>query len=182
MPATRKPKDATDSSAKSGFISQATVNMLARIENLKAAIVALEFAESMLRDSGQFGRVNEDDYRDHWLILRGKLFEALYQVEGQVALWGVLTDDKKLRQMALKAATRFVAHQNASIMEYLTLDGVHPGRYLAGTHDRFRKELNKAIERETGEPVKDAEKVEGATDEERQGEEGRAARGGQPQP
>lgn len=155
MPA--KPKDMSASKAKSGFVSQATVNLLARIENLKAAIVALEFAENMLRDSPHFGRTREDDYREHWLILRGKLFEALHQAEAQAALWGILSDDKKLRQQAIKAATRFVATQNASIMEYLTLNGVHPGSYLADTHDAFRKELNKAIERETGEPVKEVE-------------------------
>jgi hypothetical protein len=159
----KKPKDATDSKAKDGYIAQATVNLLARIEALKAAIVAQEYAWTALTRTPDerhhefiLGR-DAEVYRNAWLLLRGKLFEALNQAESQAAMWGVLSGDKALQRKAIKAATRFVSHQNAEIMSYLTLDGVHPGSYLTNAHDAFRKELNKAIERETGDPVKGAQ-------------------------
>lgn len=151
MTAEHKAKDVVGK-PKVGFVNQATINALARVEQTKAAIVALEFAWNVLSEHSTRwpGTRETDPFHSAYVVMRGKLFEELVRCEGEVAMWGHLTSDKKLQREAIKVATRFVALQNASIMDYLTVAGVHPGAYLSKTHDAFRKELNKAIERETG--------------------------------
>mgnify|MGYP001559086202 CR=1 FL=1 len=106
---------------------------LAEINYWHLRIRALEFA----RGAGDCRRTQDIPKASE---LRDWLFERELEAYRKLFMWAIMLTDDEKKTARRMACERFLK-EDASIMEYLSPVGEHPGSWESNMEDEFRKEI-----------------------------------------
>ena len=126
------------------YIDESAVAALAALKISDTARSALEYIRRYLNPPASSHRDSAVERAVTDLMLA--IYERKQRDLNRATLFGIVLDPQGAqREAVLKQVTRFIARQNASIMQYLEIDGEAPGRYLDRERQDFRDQLDKAL-------------------------------------